>query len=83
MGMAASFRVLKSFENQAADRCVDIFERVDGTFGFEECRRDHEDAVTWFPLDKYSRLIFDTEAGALAQAKARVELLASEKLPGK
>ncbi|HEY2564091.1 MAG TPA: hypothetical protein VGI44_10300, partial [Acidimicrobiales bacterium] len=26
-----------------ADRCVDIFSRPDGTFGFEEFRRDPED----------------------------------------
>jgi hypothetical protein len=81
--MAASFRVLKSLENQAADRCVDIFERADGTFGFEECRRDHEDAGQWFPLDKYSRLIFDSQAGALAGAKASVPWLVLEKFPGK
>jgi hypothetical protein len=58
---------------------VDIFVRADGTFGFEECRRDYEDAGLWFPLDKYSRLIFDTEAGALEEAKARVAWLALEK----
>jgi hypothetical protein len=79
MGMAASYRVVKSLENDAADRCVDIFERFDGTFGFEECRRDQEDATQWFPLDKYSRLVFATEASALAEAIARVAWLASDK----
>jgi hypothetical protein len=78
MGMAASYRVVKSLENDAADRCVDIFERFDGTFGFEECRRDHEDEVTWFPLDKYARLTFASEADALAEAKASVAWLASD-----
>lgn len=62
---------------------MDIFERADGTFGFEEYRRDYEDAGEWFPLDKYSRLIFETEAGALAEAKAKVAWLSLEKLPGK
>lgn len=75
MGADASILVLTSLENQAADRCVDIFVRADGTFGFEECRRDYEDAGVWFPLDKYSRLIFDTEAGALAEARASVAWL--------
>jgi hypothetical protein len=70
---------LTSLENNAADRCVDIFVRADGTFGFEECRRDYEDPGEWFPLDKYSRLIFHTEAGALAEAKASVTWLALEK----
>jgi len=27
----------------AIDRCVDVFARPDGTFGFEEFRRDPED----------------------------------------
>lgn len=72
MGMAAAFRVVKSIENDAADRCVDVFERPNGTFGFEECRRDQEDATQWFPLDKYARLIFESEAAALAQARATV-----------
>ena len=58
---------------------MDIFERADGTFGFEECRRDYEDAGEWFPLGEYSRLIFDTEADALAEAKARVPWLAAER----
>jgi hypothetical protein len=81
--MAASFRVLRSLENHAADRCVDIFVRSDGTFGFEECRRDYEDANEWFPLDKYSGLIFDSEQGALAEARVRVLWLATDKLPRK
>lgn len=79
MGMAASLLVLTSLENQAADRCVDIFKRGDGTFGFEECRRDYEDPAQWFPLDKYAGLIFASEADALAEAKARVQWLALER----
>lgn len=62
---------------------MDIFVRADGTFGFEECRRDYEDSGEWFPLDKYSKLIFDTEAGALAEAKSRVVWLALEQAAGK
>lgn len=73
--MAASYRVVKSLENQATDRCVDIFQRADGSFGFEECRRDHEDGAVWFPLDKYSGLVFDSEAAALAEARASVAWL--------
>ena len=75
--MAASYRVVKSLENDAADRCVDIFQRHDGSFGFEECRRDHEDGAVWFPLDRYSRLIFGSEQDALAEARAQVAWLAA------
>ncbi len=65
-------KVLKSFQNQAADRCVDIFMRVDGTYGYEEYRRDHEDGRGWFPLHRYSHQIFDEEEQALAQAQSTV-----------
>src|SRR5476651_2217555 len=39
-----SWVVSNSIENQEHDRCVDIFRRPDGTHGFEEFRRDVEDA---------------------------------------
>jgi len=47
-------RVIASFNNPAGDHCVDIFVRDDGTFGFEEYRRDPEDMRGWFPLHRYS-----------------------------
>jgi len=34
--------------------CVDIYQRADGTFGFEEFRRDSEDGQGWFPIGHYS-----------------------------
>jgi hypothetical protein len=36
-------RVLASLENLYGDRCVDVYVRADGSFGFEEFRRDPED----------------------------------------
>ena len=74
-----SNRVVTSIENQTGDRCVDIFVRADGTFGFEEYRRDYEDASGWFPLNYYSQLVFDTEEDALAQAKSRVAWMVVDK----
>ena len=41
-----SWTVLASHQTPEADRCVDIFSRPDGTFGFEEFRRDPEDMET-------------------------------------
>jgi len=35
--------VLASLEAEGGERCVDVFKRPDGTFGFEEYRRDSED----------------------------------------
>jgi hypothetical protein len=68
-------KVLRSLQNQEANLCVDIFVRDDGTFGFEECRRDPEDARGWFSLHRYSQQVFDTEAHALAQARSTVAWL--------
>ena len=70
--MPASIKVLKSLENSAGDHCVDIFVRGDGTFGFEEYRRDPEDVSGWFPLRRYSHQVFSTAEEALAHAKSRV-----------
>ena len=49
-----SWVVVDSIENFERDRCVDIFRRPDGSYGFEEFRRDPEDAGTWTPVGYYS-----------------------------
>ena len=46
--------VLASPSTAAVDRCVDIFRRPDGTFGFEVFRRDPEDMGSWTPFAYYS-----------------------------
>ena len=65
-------KVLASLENAFGDYCIDVFVRADGTFGFEEYRSDPEDNGTWHSLHRYSRQVFDSEADALARAKACV-----------
>ncbi|MGA8049079.1 MAG: hypothetical protein WCA09_02750 [Burkholderiales bacterium] len=69
-------RVVASFNNSAGDHCVDIFVRDDGTFGFEEYRRDPEDMRGWFPLHHYSKQVFATDQDALAKAKVTVAWMA-------
>lgn len=72
-------KVLESLHNPTADRCVDVFAREDGTFGFEEFRRDHEEGGGWFSLHRYAHQIFHSRGQALAKAKSTVEwLLISE-----
>jgi hypothetical protein len=71
-----AFKVLTSLENSAGNYCVDIFVRTDGTFGFEEYRRDPEDVSGWFPLHRFSHQVFATAEDALAQAKSRVAWMA-------
>ena len=68
-------KVLASIENHYGDHCVDVFSRVDGTFGFEEYRRDPEDGGRWYSLHRFSRQVFASEEDALVRAKACVEWL--------
>jgi hypothetical protein len=71
-------KVVASFNSPEGDRCVDIFVRDDGTFGFEEYRRDPEDMRGWFSLHRYSYQAFATNEDALTQAKATVAWMAAE-----
>jgi len=71
-----SWRVLASPSTPAVDRCVDIFSRPDGTFGFEEFRRDPEDMGRWTPVGYYAHREFTTEADALSAALENVRWLA-------
>lgn len=68
-------RVLESIETDAGARCVDIFVRVDGTYGFEEYRRDAEDARGWFPVGHYAGAIFGSADDARAAARVRIAWL--------
>lgn len=70
-------KVIASFNSPAGDHCVDIFVRDDGTFGLEEYRRDHEDMRGWFPLHRYSSVVFATDQEALAYAQANVAWMAA------
>ena len=78
IAMPASSKVLTSLENSAGNHCVDIFVRDDGTFGFEEYRRDPEDGRGWFSLHRYSHQVFATAEDALAGARSRVEWMVTD-----
>jgi hypothetical protein len=71
-----TWKVLASPSTPAIDRCVDIFSRPDGTFGFEEFRRDPEDMGAWTPVAYYSHRAFPSEVDALAAARDSVPWLA-------
>ena len=70
-----SWVVLDSIENGEHDRCVDIFRRPDGTFGFEEFRRDPEDMGAWTPVRYFSGAAFADRTGAEAAARSSVPWL--------
>lgn len=71
-----SWVVFASVENDEHDRCVDVFHRPDGTFGFEEFRRDVEDAGAWTPLGYFSGAAYASSPAAYAAAEAAVSWLA-------
>jgi len=70
--MAKAETVLASIENDDGSRCVDIFRRPDGTFGFEEYRRDPEDQGRWSHAGNFGRRIFAARAEAEAAAAVAV-----------
>ncbi|HEY5110831.1 MAG TPA: hypothetical protein VII67_00715 [Acidimicrobiales bacterium] len=70
-----SWSVLASHQTFEADRCVDVFSRPDGTFGFEEFRRDPEDLGVWTPISYFSRREYPTKRDALTAARRCVAWL--------
>jgi hypothetical protein len=71
-----SWTVFVSVENSEHDRCVDVFSGPDGTFGFEEFRRDVEDGGQWTPVQYYSGVSYVSSAEALETAERCVAWLA-------
>jgi hypothetical protein len=64
-----SWLVLESLENEQHDRCMDLFRRPDGSFGFEAFRRDVEDRGVWTPVSYFSGGRYDSRDAALAAAR--------------
>jgi len=62
-------------ESSCHDRCVDLFSRPDGTFGFEEFRRDVEDRGEWTAVSYYSGSIYQSGMSALLAALQSVAWL--------
>ena len=60
--------VLRSIETAEGDRCVDIFRRGSGSFGFEGYRRDAEDTSGWFRVTQFGCQRYDSEAAAIDAA---------------
>lgn len=65
----------KTFVKPDGTRRVDIFQREDKTFGFEEFEFGVEEN-SWYPGGKYSLAMIDTFENAIREAKSRVQWLA-------
>lgn len=66
--MAHINTVLKSINLDGELVCVDIFQRLDGSFGFDEFRRDVEDGRGWFSIGFHGHKIFASEDQAFLAA---------------
>ena len=69
--------VRKTFTKLDGSRKAEIFERADGTFGFEELAYADDEAA-WFPFGKYSIAIIDSMDHALSEAVGRIAWLSDE-----
>jgi hypothetical protein len=72
-----SWTVVDSPSTPNADRCVDIFRRPDGTFGFEEFRRDVEDMGAWTPVGSFCDREYASAEETIVAARQEVVWLAS------
>jgi len=70
--------VLDSINAPDGERCIDIFRRADGSFGFEENRRDIEDQRGWFAIGGYADLRFDSAEAARRAAATQVAWLGDQ-----
>ena len=73
--MAHANRVLRSINTDDATLCADLFVRPDGTFGFEEYRRDVEDGRGWFAIGFHASGTYETADDALREALSRIAWL--------
>jgi hypothetical protein len=62
--------VIATLHNDDANRAVKIIKSSDGTFGFNEFRRDPEDAGGWTLVSANPRGIYATEEQAVDAARA-------------
>ena len=60
-GIPLKNQVLQSLETPDGSRCVDLFIRPDGSFGFEIYRRDVETLSGWFAIGNNIDLSFGSQ----------------------
>lgn len=73
--MAHVNKVIRSINLPGETVCVDLFERPDGSFGFDEFRRDPEDGKGWFSIGYHGDKRFDSFDAVLSAAKATIHWL--------
>lgn len=74
--MAHQNKVMQSINTSDGVVCVDVFRRPDGSFGFEEFRRDPEDPRGWYTIGHHGNRVFANEQEAKAEAGRSIGWLA-------
>jgi hypothetical protein len=67
--------IKKTFVKSDGTRRVDIFQREDKTFCFEELKFGPEEN-SWYPVDRHSVAIIDSFGNAIREAQSRVQWVA-------
>ncbi len=70
--------VLRSLETFDGARCVDLFRRKDGSYGFEVYRRDAEALNSWFAIGGFAKQRFSTEVDAISAAARHAPWIAEK-----
>lgn len=70
--LAHKNKVMRSINLDGEYICVDIFLRPDGTYGFDEFRRDPEDSSGWYSIGHFGDQVFADANAALTKAKKSV-----------
>lgn len=73
--MAHINKVVRSINLDGETICVDIFHRPDGSFGFDEFRRDPEDGRGWYSIGHHGHHRFSTQELAMSAARESVHWL--------
>lgn len=69
-------KVVRSVNLPGETVCVDLFQRADGSYGYELFRRDSEDGRGWFAIGHYAAQRFETFDDATKAACNEVPWLA-------
>ncbi|WP_039016996.1 hypothetical protein [Halocynthiibacter namhaensis] len=76
--MAHKNKVMRSINLDGEYICVDVFQRPDGTVGFDEFRRDPEDARGWYSIGHFGDQVFADVDAAFRAATQSVHWLADK-----
>ena len=69
-------KVHQSVEAPGGAVCIDFFQRPDGSWGFEEYRRDAEDGSGWYRTGHLGDIVYAEFAAAVDSAVQYVPWLA-------